>query len=337
MLLRPPNESDEKEALIAHLEFAEEGWDFLLDYESGMSWREYLSILSKNTQSESTQIEFIPSTFLFAVVNGEIVGRVSIRHELNARLYQVGGHIGYGVRPQFRGKGYATQILRYSKEFATKLGLSKVLLTCSDDNLGSTKAIESEGGILVSKIDWRGEKKRRYWILLDELGDQNVITLSEYNENWPKWFNEISEFIKPALNSVNTEIVHIGSTSIPGAIAKPIIDIDVVVSDYSLIGPARQALEGLGYISEGDLGVEEREAFRPLPQLPNHHLYLLHSSSKPYLEHMKFRQTLLGNKELLREYCSLKKSAEFLLRIDRGEYTNRKTSFIQHALYGRSL
>jgi predicted acetyltransferase len=71
----------------------------------------------------------VPATFLVAEAEGQIVGRVSIRHELNACLAEVGGHIGYGVRPGFRRRGYATAIMRQSLAVASSIGLERVLVT----------------------------------------------------------------------------------------------------------------------------------------------------------------------------------------------------------------
>ena len=95
---------------------------------------------------------WVPSTFLLACVDGDIVGRVSIRHELNAYLASVASHIGYAVRPTYRRRGYARSILRQSLELARDIGLRRVLITCDDDNVASVSLIESFGGRLESVI-----------------------------------------------------------------------------------------------------------------------------------------------------------------------------------------
>ena len=109
----------------------------------------------------------MPSTFLFAFNGPRIVGRGSIRHELNDFLFRVGGHIGYTVVPEFRRRGYATQILRQLLTIAReRFGLARVLVTCDDDNIGSIRTIEKNGGVLenvVSGVDLV-TPKRRYWI-----------------------------------------------------------------------------------------------------------------------------------------------------------------------------
>ena len=108
-----------------------------------------------------------PTTFLFAFVGDRIVGRVTIRLMLNEHLERNGGHIGYVIAPEFRRRGYATRMLASSLRIAREqFRLSRVLLTVDDDNLGSIKAIEKNGGVFDRMVDQAGEArpKRRYWI-----------------------------------------------------------------------------------------------------------------------------------------------------------------------------
>ena len=111
--------------------------------------------------------DHVPSSFLFAFDGERIVGRVTIRHQLNQVLRRAGGHIGYVVVPEFRGQGYATAMLRLALRFAhDRIGLDRVLATCDDDNVGSIKAIESNGGVLQDVVSGSDvdKPKRRYWI-----------------------------------------------------------------------------------------------------------------------------------------------------------------------------
>ncbi|MBP9779510.1 GNAT family N-acetyltransferase, partial [Candidatus Gracilibacteria bacterium] len=79
-------------------------------------------------------------------------------------LMEFGGHIGYGIRPSERRKGYATKMLALGLIEAKKLGIERVLLGCSDDNPGSYKTIEANGGIFDRYTEFEGQKARRYWI-----------------------------------------------------------------------------------------------------------------------------------------------------------------------------
>lgn len=93
-----------------------------------------------------------------------IVGASNIRHELNEDLLMSGGHIGDGVRPSERRKGYATEIIRLSLLKCKELGIDKVLMCCNKDNIGSKKSIENNGGILENEILDDGVPLLRYWI-----------------------------------------------------------------------------------------------------------------------------------------------------------------------------
>jgi len=124
-------------------------------------------VLAEQERGGNLTANQVPATFLFAFTGASIVGRVSIRHSLNPSLERFGGHIGYVVVPEYRRQGFGTAILRQSLQIVRqKLGLTRVLLTCDDDNLGSIRTIEKNGGVLESIVAGPdgGKPKRRYWI-----------------------------------------------------------------------------------------------------------------------------------------------------------------------------
>jgi len=168
LTLRLPREDEEEEFLRAHRATSPEVPSFIHYYEEGMPFRRYLEVLADQEQGLNLpSTNHVPSTFLFAFVGNRIVGRVSIRHSLNEFLERVGGHIGYVVAPEFRRRGYATEILRQSLQIAhDKCGLHRILVTCDDDNIGSIKTIQKSGGILENVVDGPDldKPKRRYWI-----------------------------------------------------------------------------------------------------------------------------------------------------------------------------
>lgn len=102
----------------------------------------------------------VPCTTLWWVDGEDYLGRLAIRHRLTDFLLEVGGHIGYDVRPTRRREGHATAMLRQSLPWARGLGIDPALVTCDDDNVGSIRVIEAAGGELE---DVRGDK-RRYWV-----------------------------------------------------------------------------------------------------------------------------------------------------------------------------
>jgi predicted acetyltransferase len=106
------------------------------------------------------------------LVDGEkYIGRLDLRHKLNDHLREVGGNIGYDIRPSEREKGYGTQILKLGLEKAKELGLKKVLLTCTDGNTPSEKIIVKNGGVYEDKKFHEGHRvfKKRFWINLQRL------------------------------------------------------------------------------------------------------------------------------------------------------------------------
>jgi predicted acetyltransferase len=166
MVLRPPAVSDEKQAMQAHKELARDGFEFLLDLGRGERWPQYLGRLESLRLGVDLPEDRVPATFLVAEVQGQVVGRVSIRHELNAYLAELGGHIGYAVRPGFRRRGYATAILGQSLLVAASVGLESVLVTCNADNVGSAQVIENCGGVLENVVPGPDGSvpKCRYWV-----------------------------------------------------------------------------------------------------------------------------------------------------------------------------
>lgn len=145
---------------------AAEGFTFGLGLEPGMAWEEYLKTLRDELAGRDLPAGRVPAAFLVADVRGEIVGRASVRHELNDFLAREGGHIGYCVLPGWRRRGYATEILRQSLIIARASGVGRVLVICDDDNAGSRGVIEACGGQLESVVEITAGAPpiRRYWI-----------------------------------------------------------------------------------------------------------------------------------------------------------------------------
>lgn len=103
-------------------------------------------------------------TYFLVSENKTIIGAINIRHALNDYLFQFGGHIGYGIRPTERRKGYAALMLSMALPIASQLGIAKVLITCNKTNTGSAKTIRHNGGVLENEVFDGKEITQRYWI-----------------------------------------------------------------------------------------------------------------------------------------------------------------------------
>ncbi len=117
---------------------------------------------------EPAQEGWVPDTTLFCLDKDRniFVGAVNIRHRLNAQLRKTGGHIGDGIRPSERRKGYATAMIALALEECRKMGMDRVLMCCGKDNVGSAKSIVRNGGVLENEQEEGGRVVQRYWIAL---------------------------------------------------------------------------------------------------------------------------------------------------------------------------
>ena len=136
------------------------------------------------------------------------------------------------------------------------------------------------------------------------------IVVADHDPAWQRWFEEVRERVWPAVADVASRIDHVGSTSVPGLAAKPIIDLDVVVATDEDVRPAIERLRSIGYRWRGDLGVGGREAFAPPgdDRLPRHHLYLVVDGNRAHQDHVLLRDLLRDDPEARARYAELKRA-----------------------------
>jgi GrpB-like predicted nucleotidyltransferase (UPF0157 family) len=158
------------------------------------------------------------------------------------------------------------------------------------------------------------------------------VVVVDYDPHWVQTFRKLRDHITKSLGNLPYSIDHVGSTSIPGAAAKPIIDIDVVLKSSNDMPKAIKALESAGYRHLGDLGVVGREAFERPSGLPAHHLYVVVQGGREHGRHLRFRDYLRSHPEEAARYSALKKSLARKFREDREAYTDAKTVFVQDIL-----
>lgn len=132
----------------------------------GTDYRSLLELLESYRNGETCPSNLVPSdTFFLANEYNKILGAISIRHYLNEQLLKFGGHIGYGIRPSERRKGYATVMLKMALEKCRKIGINHILITCDKDNIASAKTIIANKGILENElVEDNGNIVQRYWI-----------------------------------------------------------------------------------------------------------------------------------------------------------------------------
>lgn len=159
---------------------------------------------------------------------------------------------------------------------------------------------------------------------------KKVIVLP-YDVAWESAFEAIRAEIQTALGDLMLGIEHVGSTSVKGMSAKPCIDIDVVIRDYSVFDAVVQKLDAIGYIHEGDLGIKDREAFKYAnkPHLMTHHLYVCPRDSEELHRHIAFRDFLRKNPEAVKKYSRVKETAAQLFPDEIEQYIAFKAPCIE--------
>lgn len=137
-------------------------------YSTTRDGRSFADMMGKWHWDESEAVRekgLVPATLFFLADNsGRLYGAIHLRHELNENLRKFGGHIGYGIRPSERRKGYATLQLKLMIDKMREMGYKKAMITCNLDNIGSAKTIEKNGGVLEAIVDHDHGKGKIYWI-----------------------------------------------------------------------------------------------------------------------------------------------------------------------------
>ena len=166
LYLRPLTTDDEAVAVAAHRAMVSDDTHFLLNWSSDDEWNRYVSRMCDLRLGRDVPAGLVRSAFLSASVGDELVGRGSIRFALNEALTSWHGHIGYAVLDAHRRRGYATEILGQALVIARAEGVTRVLMTCEDENIASSSVIERHGGRLnsIGVTNRFPGKWRRYYV-----------------------------------------------------------------------------------------------------------------------------------------------------------------------------
>lgn len=166
-----PTKEYEKEVMEYLQEFIDNGENEIAG-DGGLDrikdFDKWLDKIQNDISPEKSDKDRIPSTVYLTIRKSDnrIVGNIQIRHYLNERLLNYGGHIGDSVRPSERRKGYATEQIHLALKKCKELGIKNVLMDCDKANTGSAKSIQNNGGILENEIYVGDELLQRYWISL---------------------------------------------------------------------------------------------------------------------------------------------------------------------------
>jgi GrpB-like predicted nucleotidyltransferase (UPF0157 family) len=160
------------------------------------------------------------------------------------------------------------------------------------------------------------------------------LEVVEADSEWPEAFRAISSYLVPFLADAVVRIEHVGSTSVPGLAAKPIIDIDVVVESEQLIGPTIALIESAGYTWVGDLDVAGREAFDAPPDsaFARHHLYLVVENNRAHCDHWLLREALMDDSDTREAYAHVKRANVEASGGDINRYVALKARFVADVL-----
>lgn len=126
------------------------------------TFKEYKQRTDDHAKGKSLPDFWPQSSTFWLIDNNKFVGHSNLRHTLTKKLKNYGGNIGYYIRPTARQKGYGTKILELSLKKAKKIGLKKVLITCTETNIPPQKIIEKNGGKLINKVQTEDGLIRRY-------------------------------------------------------------------------------------------------------------------------------------------------------------------------------
>ncbi len=141
----------------------EERYPFPMDFDYS-DFEKMLAKISDFSKGENLPSGYVQSSTLWLVDAGNLIGVTNIRHRLNKEIEHCGGHIGLGIRPSYRGKGYGRKLMSLSIAKLNELGVDSIHIHCYKGNLASAKAITSNGGQLVSELPLESKVVQRYLV-----------------------------------------------------------------------------------------------------------------------------------------------------------------------------
>lgn len=162
---------------------------------------------------------------------------------------------------------------------------------------------------------------------------RGIVELVDYNEDWVNEYEREKETLVNVLKDDLIEIHHIGSTSIPGLKAKPVIDILAVIPNLEIINKIEEKLKGYDYENRGHQGVEDRYFFAKGPEdARSHYVHFVEPKSNTYYNQIYFKKYLLEHPDYIKKYCDLKNELASKYADERPKYTQGKNEFITNVI-----
>jgi len=155
------------------------------------------------------------------------------------------------------------------------------------------------------------------------------IEVVDYQKTWESDFTDEAELLMGVIGLLNPSIHHIGSTSVPGLAAKPIIDILIEVEDVSVLDDYSGNFESVGYLGRGELGIPGRRFYQKGGDNRSHHIHAFKREHSDVVRHLAFREYLVAHPEIVQEYASLKKKVALSCNNDIEDYCDGKDEFVK--------
>lgn len=155
------------------------------------------------------------------------------------------------------------------------------------------------------------------------------VEVCSYQEKWPVLFQEEAERLSQLFGNELIAIHHIGSTSVPGLKAKPIIDILPVVKDISVVDRYNEEMQSLGYEPKGEFGLPGRRFFQKGGNNRTHHVHMFQDGNDEITRHLAFRDFLKSHPHIRKTYGELKESLAKQFPLDMESYINGKNAFVK--------
>jgi GrpB-like predicted nucleotidyltransferase (UPF0157 family)/GNAT superfamily N-acetyltransferase len=271
--------------------------------------------------------ELVPpnGVLLLVRVEGEPAGLGGVRH-LDTEVAEVKSMY---LAPAHRGRGLARRLLAELEEIARRRGCRAVRLDTSDYLTDAIGLYRAAGYREVA--DYNGNPKASLWF--ERSLDAEPVSISPYDPGWPARFELERTALEGAIAGwVTGGIHHVGSTAVPGLAAKPIVDILAGVADLETSRDCFEPLAGLGYAYAPYLPEQMHWFCKPHPSRRTHHLHLVPTASRRFLDELAFRDRLRADPETAATYAELKRGLAARFRDDREGYTEAKADFIRRTL-----